>query len=315
MNESLPLVTFIITTYNLPDEYLRTCIKHVLHLTLTPKEREVIVVDDGSALSCVEELDEYMDDIIYIRQANQGLSVARNTGLRMARGKYVQFVDGDDYLVRTPYDHCLDIVRYHQPDMVVFDHTRQPQAETPLGFTGPMTGSSYMRNHNIKGSACSYIFRRAVLGSLRFTPGTVIEDEEFTAQLILRAETLYITEAKAYYYRQREGSLVNDTSAEHSDRRLADTLAVIYRLQEKADRMPENEKVALRRRVAQLSMDYLYNTIRLSHSYTRLMEAINQLRNRNLFPLPDKQYTRKYTYFRRMTQSAIGRRILVWTIR
>ena len=227
MNESLPLVTFIITTYNLPDEYLRTCIKHVLHLTLTPKEREVIVVDDGSALSCVEELDEYMDDIIYIRQANQGLSVARNTGLRMARGKYVQFVDGDDYLVRTPYDHCLDIVRYHQPDMVVFDHTRQPQAETPLGFTGPMTGSSYMRNHNIKGSACSYIFRRAVLGSLRFTPGTVIEDEEFTAQLILRAETLYITEAKAYYYRQREGSLVNDTSAEHSDRRLADTLAVI----------------------------------------------------------------------------------------
>ena len=58
MNETLPLVTFIITTYNLPADYLRTCIKHVLHLTLTPKEREVIVVDDGSALSCVEELDD-----------------------------------------------------------------------------------------------------------------------------------------------------------------------------------------------------------------------------------------------------------------
>ncbi len=70
MNESLPLVTFIITTYNLPDEYLRTCIKHVLHLTLTPKEREVIVVDDGSALSCVEELDEYMDDKSFVVCSN-----------------------------------------------------------------------------------------------------------------------------------------------------------------------------------------------------------------------------------------------------
>ena len=52
--------------------------------------------------------------------------------MKMASGKYIQFVDGDDKLIRAPYEHCLDIARYHNPDIVLFRETTSPSADTPF---------------------------------------------------------------------------------------------------------------------------------------------------------------------------------------
>lgn len=312
---STPLISFIVTTYNLPAAFLRACVESILRLTLTAKEREVIVVDDGSDLPCLSDLAEFADDIIYLRQPNRGPSEARNMGLKVASGKFVQFVDGDDCLLQAPYNHCLDIIRYHHPDVVVFDYTHKPLSETPFAFKGPMSGSNYMRNNNLLGSAWYYAFRRDILGTLRFSPGILHEDEEFTPQLLLRAEQLYVTDAKAYFYRERAHSIVHETTSDHKERRIADTLTVICRLQELSRNLPELERKALQRRIAQLSMDYLHNVIHLFHSHERLMEAIKALEVNELYPLPDKDYTKKYTYFRRLVQTNIGRRILMIAIR
>ena len=96
-----PLISFILTYYNLPVNMLCQCIDSVMALSLTPEEREIIVVDDGSKDSPVNSLMKYGDDITYIRQRNQGLSEARNTGIQMAAGQYLQFVD--DVLLREFY--------------------------------------------------------------------------------------------------------------------------------------------------------------------------------------------------------------------
>ena len=104
-----PLISFILTYYNLPVNMLCQCIDSVMALSLSPEEREIIVVDDGSKDSPVNSLMKYGDDITYIRQRNQGLSEARNTGIQMAAGQYLQFVDGDDLLNTDAYEHCLQI--------------------------------------------------------------------------------------------------------------------------------------------------------------------------------------------------------------
>lgn len=178
-----------------------------------------------------------------------------------------------------------------------------------------MSGSEYMQGHNLHGTACGYIFSRELLGSLRFTAGILHEDEEFTPQLILRAERLFYTDAKAYYYRQRRGSIMHADAASHIDKRLSDSLAVILRLQQMAATMPETDRQALARRVAQLTMDYLYNTIQLTHSRQRLDAAIATLEQQGLYPLPDKRYTRKYWMFRRLVQSKMGRSLLLHIVR
>lgn len=124
-NISTPLVSFIVTVYNLPIEFIKQCINSILALSLQAKDREIIIIDDGSRIPALEELAEIKDDIIYLRQHNQGPSMARNMGLKIATGKYIQFVDGDDYLIQAPYEHCLDIVRYHNPDIVLFNETKK----------------------------------------------------------------------------------------------------------------------------------------------------------------------------------------------
>ena len=102
-NRRQPLVSFIVTCYNLPTDMLCECIDSILALTMAPSEREIIVVDDGSDVSPVNTLMKYGSSVVYIRQFHQGLSEARNAGIQASTAQYLQFVDGDDRLLSIPY--------------------------------------------------------------------------------------------------------------------------------------------------------------------------------------------------------------------
>lgn len=306
-----PLISFVIAYYDLPLRLLRQCLDSILTLSLQPSEREIIVVDDGSEQSPMNELMAYGDAIHYIRQAHQGLSVARNTGLQMASGTYLQFVDSDDLLLKKAYEHCIDLARKHQPEMVVFQLTRQNDSKDTYKDSEAQSGSNYMRHQNIRGSACGYLFARSILGDLRFTPGIRHEDEEFTPQLLLRAEIIHVTDAKAYLYRHTPDSITTSQDSHQRLSRLEDSRNIIERLNTIADRLPRDDRMALQRRVAQLTMDYLYNIIRQTGSRHHLEREMEVLRKQGLFPLPDRDYTQKYTWFRRLTNSSIGISILM----
>ena len=304
-----PLVSFIITTSNHQKEYLVECIKSILQLSLNPKEREIILIDDGSDICPLNDLAEYLPNIIYLRQPNQGVSVARNYGMKIATGKYIQFIDGDDYILKAAYEHCLDIVRYHQPDIVTFNYCKnnkdiEPSYELPT----PVTGTDFLNNNNLHGAAWSYIFRHSIVGSLQFTPGIVYgEDEEFTPQLFLRAERIFKINTEAYFYRDNKNSVSHQYHKEKIQLRMDNSMAVLLHLQQLLDKIPVAERQALNRRIAQLTMDYLYNNIRLNHSLISLNKCIKQLRSHGLYPLPDKDYTKKYTMFRKAISTYLGR--------
>ena len=310
--QAQPLVTFILTYYEQPVVMLTKCIESILALSLRPSEREIIVIDDGSATSPLNDLLRFGDAYVYLRTANGGVSTARNRGLQIANGQYIQFVDGDDMLISNVYEHCLDIARYGKADMVMFDFSHSTEADTEYNDSTPMTGSELMRTQNIQGTACCYLFKRSIIGDLRFTPGTKYgEDEEFTPLLLLRATKIVRTTAKAYYYRKHSGSAISDTTPQAVDRRLNDNLHTIKNLSTLADTLPPEERVALQRRVAQLTMDYIYNTIMLKRDARQLEVHIAKLRELGLFPLPNREYTTKYKWFRRLTNSRTGLKILL----
>ncbi len=309
-----PLISFIVAYHDEPIDWLRACLDSIMTLSLGSSEREIIVVDDGSAASPLSGLQDILDDIVYVRQRHLGLSEARNRGIDTARGLFLQFVDADDRLIAPPYEQCLDIVRYREADMVMFrctdcyDSTFQPVAVTPV------SGSRLMREDNIRGSACGYLFSRHILGTLRFIPGIYHEDEAFTPQLLLRAEAVFNTPYKAYYYRKRTDSITRTADRQTVSQRLDDTLAVIVRLYRRCDTLPPADQPAMERRVAQLSMDYLYNTIVLTRSGQSLDKAIDSLQQQGLFPLPDRPYSKKYTWFRRLVSHRLGRHALLATL-
>ncbi len=124
MNESVK-ISVIIPVYNTKKEYLRECLK-----SLTDDQDfeglEVIAVNDGSTNGCEEVIAEYAracPNIVYINQENGGTSVARNTGLSVAKGRYIMFVDADDYVspgcVKTVYEAMLE----RQTDILFFGYS------------------------------------------------------------------------------------------------------------------------------------------------------------------------------------------------
>ena len=311
----MPLVSFILTYYNQPIQLLCECIDSILALSLRPFEREIIIVDDGSRVSPMNGLMQYGDEIIYVRQKNGGLSVARNKGIDMAQGRFLQFVDADDHLIQAPYEHCLDLIRLNNDvDMVMFDFTSTDTHETNYNDTEVMTGSAYMLKHNIHGTACGYLFSQTTLSKLRFTPGIWHEDEEFTPQLLIRAEHVYVTDAKAYYYYKHKGSITTHDDEASKAKRFDDIKGVLDRLHYLCDRVPQVDRIALQRRVAQLTMDYIYQVIMQQRSQKALNACIDELSSKGLFPLPDRDYSQKYKWFRKMTNTRLGRTILLNTL-
>ena len=311
--QAQPLVSFVVTAYNLPATMLRESVESILALSMRPQEREIILVDDGSDETPLTELKDLASHLIYYRQDNQGVSAARNAGLRIATGQFIQFIDGDDRLIPENYEHCLEILQSKQPDMLLFSATTSPKKpKSELDCEGPFQGSEYMRHHNIKSSVCSYVFHRSLIGNLHFTVNKQFtEDEEFTPLLLLRSEKLFTTEAKAYFYRQHQKSATHRKSDESLRKRFDDNLDTILRLNEKADRMPQADRQAMQRRVAQLTMDYIYNIIVETRDRDFLNEQLKELERNGLFPLPDRNYTKKYSWFRRMTNSQAGLRMLM----
>lgn len=310
-----PLISFIVPYYNLPPHLLDECLGSILALSLNKSEREIIVIDDGSDTPPLGEMQTDADDIMYIRKSHSGLSDARNLGIEACSGKYIQFVDADDMLIPTIYEHCLDIARYKDPDIVVFEHTDKPDKHVHVEYEGPLEGATYMRHNNLRASVWGYLFRKDTLLNLRFTPGILHEDEEFTPQLFLRAEKIYTTKAKAYYYRDRGNSITHDDNKKWVLKRLSDTRGVLYRLAEMADTLPPAEREAMQRRIDQLTMDYLYNIITLTHNGRYLEKCVAELTQKGLFPLPDKDYTQKYKWFRRISSSRQGRRLLCMVLK
>lgn len=306
-----PLISFIVTTYNVPINMLSECLASIIGLPMEPSEREIILIDDGSDESPLPSLSKYKDSLTYIRQQNAGVSVARNRALDMASGQYVQFVDGDDGLLPA-YRYCINLVRQHAGDIILHDTATETtkDEEEPVADS-PIDGGEYMRTNNLHGSACGYLFLKKSLGNLRFSPGiTYGEDEEFTPQLLLRCERVVSSNAKAYFYRQHTASVTHKQNVESLRKRLDDTHGVIVRLSKMTDSVPQNDGDGLRRRVAQLTMDYLYNIIVMTHSHEELERRVSELATEGLFPLPDKAYTRKYRIFRTVINKRMGRTLL-----
>lgn len=296
-------ISFIIPCYNVPFHMLRECVESLLALPLSKEEREVIVIDDGSESPL--ELNDYPEVQLH-RQENQGLSAARNSGIALATGDYIQFVDADDALILKPYTAVIQQARDTGADIIHFRlaHTPAPASSDRPTFQTADSGVSFMMQHNLRATACGYLFRRNLLGSdLRFADGLLHEDEDFTPRLFIRAKRTEYTFAPAYYYRLRTDSITHRPTRRHIVRRLADTLTILRRLDALRNSVESLEaKDAMQRRVAQLTADLLYNTCHLTHSPLHLEHTVARLRRYGLLPLPAESYTPRYALFRLLMQ-------------
>ena len=120
LTEDSPLVSVIIPSYNV-DQYIKQCIDSIL--TQTYRKIEVICIDDGSTdntIPILEFLVQKDDRVKLIKQNHQGVSAARNKGLENAHGKYISFVDSDDFLQWNSYEILVEVAEQFKLDLIIF---------------------------------------------------------------------------------------------------------------------------------------------------------------------------------------------------
>jgi len=223
--------------------YLPACLDSLAAQMLAPEE--IIAVDDGSTDACPQILADYaqrMPNLRVIRQDNGGLSAARNTGLAAARGRYLAFVDSDDFVEPDMYRQLLALAESDDLDMALTNawyHFEGRAPERPIyadvADSGPLAGREWLRQR-LKGGRLLHmvwlhLYRRDFIeaNGFRFVPRLIHEDVTWTTRALLHAKRVRYVPAPLYHYRIP----IRRFTPEQRDRRLADIIASsVYNAQE-----------------------------------------------------------------------------------
>ena len=153
-----PRISVIIPVYNV-EKYLERCVDSVINQTF--KDLEIILVDDGSRDESGRICDEIKttdNRIIVIHQSNGGLGFARNSGLKIATGEYVSFLDSDDYLRLDTYEKLNETIKLTDAETCIFSFCRVKNGEIKITQTNAISGT-------FKGREALYNIFLNVLGS------------------------------------------------------------------------------------------------------------------------------------------------------
>ncbi len=225
----MPLVSVIVPVYKV-EKFLPRCLDSVLGQTFT--DFELICVNDGSPDGCLQILKNYARKdkrIKVISQENQGLSMARNNGLKEASGQYVYFLDSDDFI----HPQCLEITVFfaqkYQADLVSFDFVKGYDEkihnkhyvcdEIPFQVSEkPVFLGTHKEKWRIAFNAWTKLFKREILNNVAYLAGIHFEDYPHTLGVLAQNPRTVVLKAPLYFYTLNENSISHQKINPHQIR-------------------------------------------------------------------------------------------------
>lgn len=223
------LLSIIIPIYKV-EKYIRGTLYSIYSQEYDEREFEVICVNDGTPDSSMDIVDEFVrqhDNLHVINQMNQGLSCARNAGLKIAKGNYVWFVDSDDTIAKGSLNQLQDYIKKddNQTEIWAFNMTRVQESSKNETVERVILKH---RNSHLYGKCINkdqlihkvhiapvqrFIFKRAFLDNyqLHFYPKILHEDKEFMVKAFFWARKIMLIDYSPYRYLVRtSGSIMSD---------------------------------------------------------------------------------------------------------
>ena len=253
-------ISIVIPVYK-DEEYLEACLDSLLSQSL--KDIEIICVNDGSPDRCAEILASYKDRdsrVIVITQENGGLSIARNSGLKEARGEYVYFLDSDDYLAEDDaLSKMYEAAESDGIDILSFNHRtiglEEKVYQRPIALEEVMRGSEYLQKTGMWSvMVWLRLYKRSYLESINFAfvPKIASEDDEALVRLYFSADRVKHIEDVLLVYRRRENSISTSTTSP----RLIDGLLAVVRAYNALSKQTEDAK--FKRYLYNKLLEYLF---------------------------------------------------------
>lgn len=307
-----PLVSVVIPVYNVKS-FLTDCVDSVIKQSY--KNIEIILVDDGSTDGSGDICDKYSQEhsnIISVHQKNAGLSEARNTGIKAATGKYIYFLDSDDFIVEDAIRLLVTEAEHYNSDFVFFDASVIDEVGNPLDDNRYIRKQNYVKltpstemfkdlvkNKDYFPCATMLFIKREALGNLLFEKGVLYEDILFTFSLFLNTETSVHLPMQLYVRRIRENSI---TQLVMKERNITSLCIIINKILE----LYKKEKDAKRKDIILTQVSNLYGTLINYYCYLSkkdkrncrkaLLQTLNELeingiKNRRLY-----EYVKHYSF-------------------
>ena len=220
-------ISVIVPVYNV-ERYLDECLSHIVNQTF--RDIEIICINDGSTDNSLEKLNQFAEKDSRIRivsQQNQGLGAARNNGIELAKGDYIYFMDGDDYLELNAFEQLYNLSQKHDLDFAMFkinnfnetdnetihdEYYSMPYLKKRVG--GNVFNYSDVEDVALKLAVNAYgsFFKREFIIDLRFPEGLLFEDNVFFTKALFKAKRIIFYDEFLYNRRVRKDSLSNKFS-------------------------------------------------------------------------------------------------------
>lgn len=246
------LLSVVVPVYNV-EEYLTKCMESILKQTY--KDFEVILVNDGSTDSSAEICNSFAvkdKRIKVIHKENGGLSSARNTGIQNAKGKYIAFIDSDDYITKDSFEvlineaieYDLDIVCGNRIIVYTDKQIKPKQRLCKKIYSGEDFLCENLKNNSMPMCAPYNIYKRELIcnNNILFKEGLLHEDELWTPQIFLKATRVKAVDIYFYIHIIRTGSI---TQGKNKEKNAKDLIYICYELEKIYSRVKnrKNKKV------------------------------------------------------------------------
>jgi glycosyltransferase involved in cell wall biosynthesis len=304
------LLSIIIPIYNV-EKYIDRCLQSIFSQNVSAKDFEVICVNDGTpdnSMQIVKRYAEKYSNLHIINQPNQGLSVARNSGMAKAKGDYLWFVDSDDSVSPTSISEVIELINSGlDVDFISFDNIEiRSDVQT---YRSTFTKNTYQKYYGKihdgyffcrklpTGLSQKNLFSRKFLSDnkLTFTPGIFHEDQDFLVRCYSKAKKILPVHKAWYnYYIRTSGSITSTFKI----KRFYDILKVIDAFNRlSAESNDYKEITVLQEGVFGLSYGLLSSRYRSKAEYKTFLEDNRSIIKRNLVD----------SYFRSFRKNSLGK--------
>lgn len=230
-------ISIIVPIYN-AEKYLKKCIDSLVNQT--KKEIEIILINDGSTDSSERIIKEYKDERIkYFKNKNQGIGKTRNFGIEKATGKYLLFVDSDDYLDKNACEKLYNKIENDSLDLLVYDFYREfdngkKEEEKLQKFDISNLKENPKLLLNINLSPWNKLYKTEVIkgNNTKFVENLKYEDAPFVVEAIINSKRIGKLDESLYYY-----IIHSNSETTIRDKRIFDILEIVDIIRKKVKKL------------------------------------------------------------------------------
>lgn len=315
-------LSIIVPIYKV-EEYLSKCVDSLLNQDLSSEEYEIILIDDGSPDHCGQICEEYAvahPNIKVVHRKNGGLSAARNSGIEVAQGQYVQFVDPDDYLepnvlgslIRKMDASNLDVLRFNYQNVNERYEVFEPNKESKpfVDYCDEVCDGLMFLTERL-GFGCyawQFVIKRELLKDCVFKKGIYFEDTEWTPRMLLQAKKVTSTDLLVYNYLMRQGSITQSVDEKKKRKVLDDKLLLMDSMQEQMSSAAD--KRWFEGMIAQTALSVIGYVC--ANYYEERKKIMQVLKSKHIFPLSTYHSTKAAN--RKIRLANISPQLLCWLI-